>query len=124
MTNRDRLKAMFADLRRRGYLARQRFLCCGGCASAQLADDLRKRPEKLGAVYYHRQEAERLDRGQESVYLSYGRGQDASPEQSALVGEAVARAAGRAGLAVLWDGESTSCVQVMLPGGLDAEAAS
>ncbi len=49
--NRDELTAAFKDLRKKGYFARQRFMCCGSCAAAAIPDD---KSEK--AIYYHAQD--------------------------------------------------------------------
>jgi hypothetical protein len=54
-----------------GLLARQRFECCSGCAGSALANLLIKAidedgldPDSVkGAVFYHAQDAERLDEG-------------------------------------------------------------
>lgn len=117
-TNRERLTAMFASLRRQGYAARQNFLCCGSCAAAVLCDAVRAK-QLRGAVFYHRREGERLAQGAERVYLSYGAGEGATDEQDLAVALDVLSAAYNQGLAVKWDGKTGTCVQVQLPGGLE-----
>jgi hypothetical protein len=125
-TNKDRLNDMFKALRKEGYIARQNFMCCGGCASAALGDALDKaaldgKPKK-GAVYYHRQDAERMDEG---VYLGFGAadvdGLPATEEAEDAVGIAIIKAAYGQDLAVVWNGKHTTRIWVALPGGPAAD---
>lgn len=119
VSNKDRLNGMFRELRRQRIVARQNFMCCGSCASAELASMVRERDAR-GAVYYHRQEGERLRAGAERVYLAYGAGDGASESEDRVIGLEIVHAAQRNGLAVDWDGDVTKCVVVLLPGGVGA----
>ena len=56
------LTAAFKELRKKGFIARQNYLCCQSCAGCQIAMDIGKMKtegkEVKGCVYYHRQDAE------------------------------------------------------------------
>ena len=55
-----RIGKAFAALRRQGYIARQNYLCCGTCAGAAIATDIKeKRLKPRGAVFYTKQDRER-----------------------------------------------------------------
>ncbi len=108
----DRLNVAFAQMRKQGMLARQRFLCCGSCACCALADLLEqpKNQKKIGAVFYHKQDARNLDRGQD-FYLGFGANEALykdEPETEAALAQDVAQKAvaclTAAGLTVEWDG--------------------
>ena len=122
-TNKERLNDMFKALRKQGYIARQNFMCCGGCASAALSDKLdeakAKGKPKLGAVYYHHQDAE-PDRMAKGVHLGFGVGDDSTNEQDEAMGIRIIAAAYEQGLAVQWNGKASTRVWVVLPGGPDA----
>jgi len=62
MTN---LNKAFRELRKKGYAAKQRFWCCSSCALAALPEGTEK------FVFYHKQDAERLDRNRK-CNLSWG----------------------------------------------------
>lgn len=128
MTNADKLNALFKELRRRDLVARQNFMCCGGCAAAAIGEDVRKRG-KRGGVYYHRQDAERLRpsdrercygrRGAQSVFLGYGSA-DGDEGVAQAIGADIVAAAALVGLRTEWDGSAARRVEVLLPGGIDA----
>src|SRR5260370_41085794 len=72
------LTAAFSTLSDLGYIARDDFACCGGCAGYELTmlaeEEIdRGRPAESirGAVYYHRQDAERFAAGSD-FHLGYG----------------------------------------------------
>lgn len=115
--NKVKLNALFAGLRKRKLIARQNYMCCGGCASAQVHENASRRG-LVGGVFYHRQEGDRLRDGQEEVYLSYGSVyEDSLPV--ARVGEMIREEAERLGLEVRRDGDPTRCVVIALPGGVN-----
>jgi hypothetical protein len=62
MTN---LSKAFAELRKKGYFARQNFWCCQTCGWAALTDEQAER-----AVFYNEQDYADYKRGQD-VYLSW-----------------------------------------------------
>ena len=128
---RERLTEAFKAMRKKGILARQNFSCCGGCGSYELAtkmDESRAagRP-KRGAIYYHRQSAERLRKSGE-VYLGFGcdsnapevDGDRTEDERTRLVGCYAIEALNAAGLEVEWNGTAIRCILVK---GVKEEAA-
>jgi hypothetical protein len=72
MIDKKKLNKLFRLFRKQGFVAKQNYMCCGSCASAQIAADLKdwdqaKKDACLGAIFYTRQDAKRSD-----LYLSYG----------------------------------------------------
>lgn len=94
---RDAIKTAYKDLRCQGYFCRSNFWCCGTCACAAIPEDW---SEKY--VFYHRQDAQDIDRSG-SCYLGW-----------AGDGRAIADAMTRAGLTVEWDGTPRTRILVRL----------
>lgn len=70
-----KLNELFKRARKAKLIARQNYLCCSGCASAQIATDLTKaidagRTGQQGCLFYHRQDAEALDSRREDARLA------------------------------------------------------
>lgn len=110
----------FKALRREGMIARQRFMCCGGCASAAIADDFKampadRRAKVAGAVYFHKQDADRMDDGG-TLFVRFGRvapdGVEPSRGTTEWVGAVAVARLREAGLRVVWDGRAESCIEV------------
>lgn len=128
MTNGNKLNALFRALRRSDLVARQNHLCCGGCAAASVGEMARARGLR-GAVYYHRQDGERLrpsrsswsSKPAESVFLGFG-SSDGDESVTVEIGAEICRVAQQLGLATEWDGTAAQRVEVLLPGGIDAES--
>lgn len=95
---RDAIKAAYKDLRRHGYFCRSNFWCCGTCACAAIPED---RGDKY--VFYHRQDAQDIDRSG-ACYLGW-----------AGDGRVIAEAMTSAGLTVEWDGSPRTRILVRLP---------
>jgi hypothetical protein len=104
----QRLNVLFRLLRKQGYVARQNFSCCGGCAAGEIGALVKQRDAR-GGVYYHQQDAERLPHGH--VYLGYGAVNDGDSRQ---VGIAIVVAASQVGLKAQWDGNESQRVRVEL----------
>lgn len=110
-TDRDRLKAAFSELRRRGYGARMNFMCCGSCAGYAMGQ---KHDDKKGVVYYSRQgessfytgdyyrRGEKTDWLQESLYLSWSGD-----------GYEIAAVLRDFGLTVAWQESESYCIEVL-----------
>lgn len=143
---RDVLGIVFGQLRKLGYLARMNFLCCAGCASYDLATRAAALKDKgktvNGVVFWHRQDE---DRYQESgrLFLRYGKAStqehgdigkptvEVGHEVVNLINKAAAeyaainaRASGREEslVTVQWDGNESSCIEVLDAGLLEREA--
>ena len=123
-----RLTKAFRYLRtQNGILAKQNFMCCGGCAGSALADRLTKenaaKPGRWnGSVYYHRQGNDDLiERGE--VYIHFGHAfgcmdssnviiGDDRPSDTKAIGQCAKEALEHFGLKVEWDGSEHSCLLV------------
>lgn len=69
----EELNTLFKAFRANGLRARQNFSCCGGCASYELAVKEEENPSnKIGAVFFTRQDQQRLVENGEGVYLAFG----------------------------------------------------
>lgn len=109
MINTKALTTAFKALRKQGFIARQSFMCCGGCACAGIHDLAKKssparQARFKGGVYYHKQDADSMRRyGQ--LYVGYGalEGMPASLTTEE-VGKAAVAAFEAAGFEVEWNG--------------------
>lgn len=89
------LTVAFRELRKLGYFARQNFLCCQTCAWADVPDDKANK-----AVFYHRQDADDLEkRGR--CYLAWSGD-----------GNEIVSVLQKHGLKTEWDGKETTRILV------------
>ena len=121
-TDRAAITAAFAALRKQGFLARQSYLCCGGCAVADLDTEANQGKRY---VFYHRQAADafivklagrnvRTDDLYRSLFLGWGKVGDQVDECEALaIGRAICAALEAEGLTVAWDGRLADCIEVL-----------
>jgi hypothetical protein len=118
------LTAAFGTLNDLGYIAREDFACCGGCAGYELTtlaevEIDRGRPAESirGAVYYHRQDAERFAAGSD-FYLGYGPLDSVKHGELGLptdrVGREVVEVLGRHGIGTEWDGDGDKRIKVLV----------
>lgn len=133
---RDVLGIVFEQMRKRGYLARMNFMCCGGCAGGALATKAEELKDKgkpvSGVMFWHRQDEEHY---QESgrMFLRYGVadttkhgpiGKDTVEVGRELV-ELITKVAAEhhtKSVTVAWDGDGSSCIEVLDAGLLEREA--
>jgi len=114
------LKALFAQLRKDGLMAKQSFMCCMGCACAAIGDVATKNPGKYrGAFYYHKQDADMLrDKGE--TYFGFGalddKGEPGTEEETVKIGNEVKKLAEALGLKVTWDGTAHERMKLRFPG--------
>lgn len=116
-----RLAAAFKDLRHMGYLARQNFQCCGGCAGyamAVRAEELHEKGKRiLGTVFYHNQDNANLRDG-EDFYLAYGELNTVKfgtlGNGNNYVGADVVRVLAQHGIATEWDGDGATRILVKI----------
>lgn len=118
----DKLTAAFKTLRKQGFIARQRHLCCNSCAGCKIADDVetkvkagKLRPDFKGAVFYSRQSGIFRDDRISKLYLQFGQvstdhGDKGIPTVEA--GKLICQTLREAGLTVEWDGTEHSCILV------------
>ena len=124
------LTPLFKRLRSIGLDARQRFMCCGSCAGAAIANEYREKLLKnpafssKGFVYFHAQDAER----EGTVSLRYGpveatgdgfdfNGPAVKPLATVglpakEVGQLVVEALKAEGMAYEWDGDPNRVIYV------------
>jgi len=122
---RTKVARAFEQLRVAGFIARERFLCCAGCALSALTAELKKMPTKerakvRGVVFYHEQDDEAWQRNGRRINL-YVRFTEAETDDTKqtdaawlAVGYEVFMALKDAGLRVVWDRKTTSCIEVVL----------
>ena len=120
-TSKKLLRNVFSRLRKLGYLARQNFLCCQNCAGAELTNQAEELFEDgttiKGVVYYHQQDAERINEFGE-VYLAYGQAESSEKgpigSSSLKVGEQVIKVLEEFGLKYEWNGSADTRILVKL----------
>ena len=135
--SKEKLNEAFKLLRKEGLIARQKFLCCNGCAGSQLAHDVTalidagRKPPK-GAVFYSKQGGffdGPPDSGWSRVtklYLSFGNVTTEKHGEIGLptleVGRLICKALDTVGLHYEWDETPESTIVVdPCPGLWDVE---
>lgn len=115
-TDCDRLDAAFADLERRGILARQNYWCCGTCGCAAIDDEMRKmlrRGKRVrGYVFFHEQDTE-CAVGGNRMYLNYG-STDGDDETGVAIGREIVKVLRSHRLRVVWNGSIERRIEVRL----------
>ena len=112
-----RLNRAFLAMRKNGLIARQNYLCCGGCAAyglTEMAEARARRGRKiLGAVSYHQQAATRFREGGE-LCITFGQVHSealgALGVETSLVGAMVVAALEAEGLEPFWSGDENECI--------------
>jgi hypothetical protein len=99
-TDRGKVKAAFADLRKRGYACRMNFMCCGNCANTGMHELY---PDK-NHVYWHRQNDDAFYEGNltSTLYLHWSGD-----------GYEIAAVLRDWGLVVEWNGSEHRCIEVL-----------
>lgn len=105
------LSKAFRHMRKLGFIARQNFSCCSGCAGSQIATELEQMSAEqaikvVGVCYYHKQDADDRDAGRD-FYISFGQVECASGRGTYLspltVGELVCHCLRIAGVKFEWE---------------------
>ncbi len=96
--DKSKLTKAFKELRRKGYFARQNFLCCQSCGWAEMTDE---QAEK--AVFYHQQDNDYL-KETGSCHLAW------SGDGQLIVDILV-----KNGIEVDWDGSNNKRIGIKLP---------
>jgi len=124
------VREVFVELRKRGYLARMDFSCCGSCAGYELATKATELKDKgktvEGCAFYHHQDETRYqDSGR--LFIRFGHlgterygdlgkpTEEAGKEIVALLSATAVKhtdASGRT-VQVEWDGQGHSCIQLL-----------
>lgn len=99
---------VFRKLNESGIVARERFWCCGSCASAAMPDEVALEQAKgiqvRGFVFYHEQDADNLDEDGGCYLGFWSAGDDDSGEAAVQVGKEIVQALRADGFRVDWDG--------------------
>lgn len=103
-----RLASAFAALAGDGILGRMDFTCCQTCGHAEIDDERGPARDERGYTFFHQQDTERITDGQ--LYLAYGAFGPEVPEEE-IAGTVVDRLRA-AGLAVTWNGETTTRIEI------------
>lgn len=120
MIDKAKLNVAFSLMRKAGLVARQNFSCCGTCAAYELTTDIvtmpdKKRAKVKGVCFYHRQDAEQLNLG-DDLMLRYGPVNSKKHGQIGLeavqVGRLVTSCLTQAGLVWEWNGSASQCILV------------
>lgn len=141
----DRVAAAFVDLADQGVVGRMNFTCCQTCGTAEIDDERTPREaaaegdyawNEWGYTFFHQQDAERIQDGPSTLYLSYStftpapdvnegliarwRDGDESLRPQVIetsnrsVGHRVAQALRAQGLDVAWDGDTGQRIDVTI----------
>lgn len=113
------LNEAFSRLRKKGFLAKQKWQCCGGCGFAALTGLIEEKKLKpAGIVFYHSQDAEvflpssrkyHREEGRQ-IYLAFGHLDDAEVVRAGQ--DIVAAFVGLPGIEVEWDGTAQTRILV------------
>lgn len=105
-TDCDRLNAAFAELEKKGVVARQNFSCCGSCGAGEIRDEIKKEQKAgkkiRGYVFFHEQDTDSAVDG-EGLYFCYGSTKEGTKAALAIANE-IADTLKKHGLKTDWDG--------------------
>jgi len=93
-----KINKAFVALRKKGYFARQNFLCCNSCGWHAIPDDQAKK-----AVFYHAQSADDLKK-EGKCWLSWSGN-----------GVEIVKVFQNAGVTANWNGDSDQKIQIIEP---------
>jgi len=120
MINKTRLNEAFKALRKHGFIARQNFMCCGGCAGNKIAYEAEKLVDQgktvAGGVFYHKQAGDNLREGR-SFYVNFGRIESMKHGEIGTmtdeeIGRLVVKEFEAARLRVVWEGNTNTAILV------------
>jgi hypothetical protein len=108
----------FGALRKQGFVARQSFMCCGGCSGGGMATLIKTAQAKgktiVGGVWYHTQDTDCM-KETGKLFLRYSEPETGITINTKEVGEMVVAALTSVGLTPEWDGDPSQCIIVMAP---------
>lgn len=114
MTDKELITKLFRNLRKHGLFARQSYLCCLSCASAQAEVDMKE--SHTGIVFYHQQDAEAFKIGGKELKRSLMIRYDSRPsndEGRKKLAETIVSEAEQLGLDTDWNGSTDQCVSIL-----------
>ena len=104
----DRLTMAFEVLDGQDIFTKERYWCCQSCGCAALENDAD--PESRGYVFYHEQDAENKDAGQD-FYLAFG---TISGKQTAeQIGAEIVATLKAHGIGTDWNGDAATRIRVL-----------
>jgi len=115
----NNLSLVFKELRKRGFLARQNFKCCGNCAGYALTNEAVVKvgagKTVRGSVFYHRQDRQHFEHSGK-LMIRYG-SLDSNElgvigEDTTKIGQEVVAVFETHGIKVQWNGDSSQCIEV------------
>ena len=111
----EKIRRVFKELRREGYLARMNYLCCCTCAEydlSQKAKELEKKGKEIeGVVYYHRQGEQGLwEYGDLCLYYGTYKDDDEMRSADRKIGEYIVQKFQSAGVDLEWDGNPNKAI--------------
>lgn len=116
-----KLTEAFKLVRREGLIARQSYLCCRGCAGAELANEVEAtldagKEGPKGYVFYTKQQGFVENFKVQSIFLAYGAVHSEKYGDVGLptveVGRLVCDALTKTGLTFKWNGSPDKCIEV------------
>jgi len=123
---RERLKDVFRDLRKDGFIARINYMCCNTCAQYSLFSKIEKKWKETGkipkgVIYWHQQEDKAFKEENGGVYISYIPSDTYEMEQQGVkpplttkeVGKELCKVLKRHGLHYLWNGDPSIKIEVI-----------
>ena len=95
-----------------GILARANFSCCMGCATCELGHELEESDDHWGGVYYHKQNAEGLEKHGTCYVGFFTEDGNGTADLAAKACEIFKNQ----GLEVEWEGDAGQKIKVTVPG--------
>ncbi len=104
-TDKERLTAAFAQLRKHKFIAKQNYLCCQGCGWCAIEE---KHKDAKNVVFYHKQDAESFKDGRlcGKMYLAHR----FENESRGLLACAILN---QNGFYTIWDGSDVSRIAIV-----------
>lgn len=107
-TVRAALKEIFKELRKEKVIAKMNYKCCMSCASYAIGEDLDKRTDMIGTVYWHRQDEDGFKERGKLMLRYFHRDDDKCREIADLI---IAKLKAHK-VPFKWDGNTSTCIQV------------
>jgi hypothetical protein len=102
-TDCDRLDQAFAELNKRGVVARQHFTCCSNCGHSSIWDEIEQAEadgqEIRGYTFYHKQDTEYAAHGSQ-LYLAF------SGEDDVQIAREIVEVMEAHGFKIRWNGQA------------------
>jgi hypothetical protein len=104
------LSEVFETLETKDLIARMDFLCCDTCAHVQLTELFTEMKGKLGYVFFHNQNTNRLLMGATRLYLGFDKGDEVGKKVN--IGKIIVSVFQDLGYNTEWNGDQDSKIIV------------